>query len=297
MSNNNIRTFLKNTLCRISPELYSKYLFRRILGKGLDLKNPQGMNEKLMWLKLKRYGKDPLVSKCADKYAVREYVEACGCGDILNELYGVWEKAEDIEWSKLPGSFVIKCNHGCGYNIICPDKASIDTNEISVQLSRWLEEEYWLKLGEIHYRSIPKRIICEKFLGEKLVDYKVYCFNGKPEYILVCVGRERGLPCHTREKDVQFYFFDSEWNLCRITRDGLCAPDGFTIPKPSGFDNILSVSKVLSEPFPFVRVDLYDVEGQIVFGELTFTPSAAMDIDRLDETDKMFGAKVNTEKY
>lgn len=283
---------MKGSLCRISPTLYSKYLFRRILGKRLDLKNPRGMNEKLMWLKLYRYADDPLVAQCADKYAVRQYVEACGCGDTLNEIYGAWEKAEDIPWDELPDAFVLKCNHGCGYNLICPDKAACDRGRISRMLENWIREDYWLSLGELHYRHIPKRIICEKFLGEKLIDYKIYCFHGAPKFVMVCIGRDSGLPSHSGCEEPRFYFFNEHWELCRLTRDGRKAPEGFTVPKPQNLDSMLSVAAKLSEPFPFVRVDLYDIAGQIVFGELTFTPSGALDADRLSETEKLFGSMI-----
>ena len=289
----NIKKCLKDLLCMLSPELYSRYLFKRILGQKLALDKPTGMNEKLMWLKLNDYGKNPLVSLCADKYRVREYVESCGYEVILNELYGVWDKAEDIDWDKLPDAFVMKCNHGCGYNLIYPQKSRIDTAAAVRQLNAWLREKYWLSLGEIQYRNIEPKIICEKYLGDALVDYKIYCFNGKPEFIMVCVGREAGQPSHTQGiEEPMFYFFSTDWQLRRLTKDGQMAPEGFTVPKPEKLDYMLEIAEKLSGPFPFVRVDLYDIEGKTVFGELTFTPSAALDEDRLPETDKLFGSMI-----
>ena len=119
-------------LAPISPVLCSRWRFHRTFGRPLDLRTPRTLNEKLMWLKLRRYGSDPLVTRCADKYAVRDYVESCGCGDILNELYGAWDRPRDIPWDALPRAFVLKCNHGCGYNILCPDKSTLD-REAAVQ--------------------------------------------------------------------------------------------------------------------------------------------------------------------
>ena len=116
-----VKKYIKRVLCRISPELVSKYLFRTMLGQKLNLSDPKGLNAKITWLKLNTYRNNPLVSRCSDKYAVREYVSECGYPDILNNLYGVWETVEDIEWDQLPTSFVLKCNHGCGYNFLCPN--------------------------------------------------------------------------------------------------------------------------------------------------------------------------------
>jgi len=278
---------LKHSLCRISPRLYSQYLYRRITGKRLDLKQPEGMNQKLMWLKLNRYGDNPLVARCADKYAVRDYVRECGLDSILIELYGVWERAEDIPWEALPDKFVLKCNHGCGYNLFCADKQSFDTRAAAAQLTEWLQRDYWLEWGETQYRTIPRRIVCERMMGDGIhlpYDYKIYCFHGKPRYIMVCEERERGKP--------RFYFVDTEWNFCPITHDGLEAPEGFTVQKPGTLEQMLAAAEKLSAPFEFVRVDLYEYGEKVLFGELTFTPSACLDMNRLPETEKLFGEMI-----
>ena len=271
------------TLSPISPEFTSKLMYRRRFKRPLDLNDPKTLNEKIMWLKLNTYRNSELVTKCADKLRVREYVQEKGCGDILNELYGSWTSPDQIPWDELPESFVLKCNHGCGYNLFVSDKSQVDRKSVEKQLSVWLREDYWRNCAELQYRDIPKRIICEKYIrtDSTLYDYKIYCFNGEPKYILVCIGRERGTP--------GFYFFDSDWNFCRITRDGKRAPADFTVTKPDNLAEMLECARRLSNPFPFVRVDLYDADGRIIFGELTFTPSAALDTARLPETDVMFG--------
>lgn len=130
----------------------------------------------------------------------------------------------------------------------------------------------------------PQKIVCERFLGhgDDLPDYKIYCFHGQPRYILVCEGRSHGKP--------KFYFFDPDWHFLPITRDGQAAPPDFTLPRPAGLAHMLSAAARLSQPFSFVRVDLYDVEGRVYFGELTFTPGAALDAARLPETDRLFGS-------
>lgn len=267
----------------ISPTLATKIKFYYNFHRALDLNNPQTLDEKIQWLKLNTYRDNKLVMQCADKYQVRAYVEECGCGEILNELLFAWDKPEEIVWDELPQSFVIKCNHGCGYNLLCFDKSALDIQDAKRCLDEWYSEDYWKISAEIQYREIPKKLICEKYIGDgsTLYDYKIYCFNGVAKYVMVCIGREHGTP--------KFYFFDRDWNFCPITKDGLEAEDGFSIEKPGNFDEMIRYADILCAPFPFVRVDLYDVEGKIYFGELTFTPASGFDTNRLPETDKMFG--------
>lgn len=272
-------------LSPISPVLTSRLLYWRKFKRPLDLRSPQTLNEKLMWLKLYVYGQSPLIRQCADKLRVREYVCAAGWGNALNELYGVWDSAAAVPWEQLPDSFVLKCTHGCGYNIICPDKRALDIAQSRERLERWMRTDFWRFYAEPQYRSIPKRIVCERYLGERGFlpkDYKVYCFHGVPRYILVCEGRSAGKP--------RFYFFDTDWHFCPITRDGLSAPAGFTLARPGRLPEMLACAAKLSAPFPFVRADFYDAGGKLVFGELTFTPSGALDTGRMPETDRMFGS-------
>lgn len=265
-----------------SPVYATKLLYFIHFHKWLDLNNPQTLNEKILWLKLNTYNNNPLVTKCADKYRVREYVAEKGCPEILNELYGVWNHAEEIEWTKLPDSFAMKCNHGCGYNIICSDKQKLNEAKTKIQLNKWLSEDFWKRNAEVNYRQIEKKIICEKYIqgkhDERLNDYKVYCFHGKALFILFCIDKER-----------KFYFFDREWNFLRINPDGLSAPKSFHVEKPACIEKLLEYAERLSEPFPFVRVDFYVEQEKIIFGEMTFTPAAGLDTARLKETDMFFG--------
>lgn len=272
------------TLSPISPSQTSRLLYWRKFKRPLDLKAPKTLNEKIMWLKLNTYSCDPLVSQCADKWRVRDYVESVGWGKALNQIYGVWDSAAQIPWDTLPNSFVLKCNHGCGYNILCPQKEILDINNTTQRINKWMHTDFWRYYAELQYQDIPKRILCEKYLGDgkRLPrDYKVYCFHGRPLYILVCDGREL--------QRTRFYFFDSDWNFCPITQDGLTVPTDFSMRKPMCFHEMLACAARLSKPFPFVRADFYEVEGRLVFGELTFTPSGALDTRRLPETDIMFG--------
>ena len=271
-------------LSPLSCRAASKYIYWRAFHKKLNLKKPNTFNEKLMWLKLNVYTNNTLVTQCIDKYAVRQYVQQQGCGELLVPLLGVWECPEDIPFANLPESFVLKCNHGCGYNIICPDKNKLDENKARALLKKWLKENFWLRFAESNYKQIPKKIICETYIGgddqSAPIDYKFYCFHGKAAYVMVCRERENGVP--------KFYFFNRNWTLERINPDGIAAPEGFTLPRPKTLDEMFAYADKLSEPFPFVRVDLYSLGMQIRFGELTFTPSAALDTARLSQADRMF---------
>lgn len=267
-----------------SPTLATRVLYFKHFRKWLNLSKPRTLNEKILWLKLNTYTENPLVTECADKYRVRDYILSKGCPEILNELYFVWKSPEDICWELLPDKFVLKCNHGCGYNIICKDKSKLNKDEILIQLKKWQHEDFWKKKAEINYRRIEKRIICEKYLeGEnryRLNDYKVYCFNGKALFILLCID------------DIEkrkFYFFDEKWNFLRINRDGLAAPETFYVKKPECLEKLLFYAERLASPFPFVRVDFYIEDERIIFGEMTFTPAAGLDVNRLAETDIFFG--------
>lgn len=270
-------------LAPVCPELCSRFLFKRTFSRPLDLDHPRTLNEKIMWLKLNTYRNNPLVTQCADKYGVRAYVKSAGFEHTLNQLYGVWDRAEDIDFDPLPSCFALKCTHASGFNWLCPDKALLDMDACKAQLKKWLAHDFWRDYSELQYKDIPKRIICERFLrnGGEVTDYKFYCFHGEPMYVLVCSGRA--------QERTKFYFFDPDWNFCPITKDGRREGAGFTLPKPKCFDEMLACAKKLSEPFPFVRVDLYEDKEQTVFGELTFTPSAGLDAGRLQETDIFFG--------
>lgn len=282
-----------SALTLISPQLNTKFLYWRRFGKKLDLNNPETSNEKVLWLKFNTYYKNPLVVQCADKYAVREYVKGCGCGEILNELYGVYDRVKDIDFDVFPDKFVLKLNYGCGMNLICTDKKELHMPTVKRQLRRWMCSVQHLRNSEMHYADIPKKIICEKFLdthnNAAPDDYKIYCCNGKPCYVMVCVGRDKGRP--------KFYYFDCEGNMQReMTKDGLDAPQDFQYTIPDGWDDMIRYATVLSAPFPFVRSDFYLVDGKVIFGELTFTPASGLDTTKLKYTDKLLGDLIDLQK-
>lgn len=275
-------------LTDISPKLNTKYVYRRTFGKPIDLQNPTTLDEKIQWLKLNTYYNNQLVTDCADKYKVREYVEKCGCGEILNQLYGVYDSPEEINWDELPDMFVIKWNFGCGQNFICKDKSQYNEHEIKKMLWKWRKAHrtFYRNMSEMQYKTIEPKLICEKLIetetGELPKDYKLYCFNGVPDCALVCADR-------ISAGHASYYFFDKDWNLKRYNKMGLEAPENFSLHRPENYEKLFEYAAVLSKPFPFVRADFYLEKGKITFGELTFTPSGGFDKGRLPSTQLLFG--------
>lgn len=281
------------TLSAILPELASKLVYRYAKGEALNLDDPKTLDAKLQWLKLNTYRDNELITQCADKLEVRKYVEKCGLGHILNELIAVYYSVDDIDFDALPNRFAAKCNHGCGYNIICEDKSKLNKEAFIAQLDEWMREDYWKKRAEINYKHIKKAIIIEKFLesdkGGELEDYKIYCFNGEPMYMMLCENR-------ASQERPNFYFVDRDWKLARLNKDSIAAPEGFTPHKPPCAEKLWEYAKILAAPFEFVRADFYVSNGEPVFGELTFTPCSAADANRLKETDLYFGSLLKLNK-
>ena len=277
----------------ISPTLNTKILYRRRLKERINLKNPKKFNEKIQWLKLNVYPKNEIYARCADKYLVREYIKECGCEEILNKLYGVYDSTKQIEWNKLPNQFVLKWNFGCGLNIICSDKTKLDEKDVKQKLKRWKHSKFYLKTSEMHYSKIKRKIVCEEYLsndnGTGLDDYKIYCFNGRADSIMVCVGRSEGKP--------KFYYFDREWNWLKdYSYDGINSKSEINIEKPKCFDDMIKYAEILSKPFPFVRVDLYVANNKVYFGELTFTPAAGLDAEKTLIADESQASKIKIKK-
>lgn len=264
---------MKKLLSRISPLLTTHVLYLIRFKKILNIVNPKTFNEKILYLKFNDYKNNALISKCADKYRVREYIIEKGCPDILNELIFVCNTPEEIPIEKLPqNGFVIKCNHGAGYNLIVLNKSDFNVSQSLRTIQNWLDDEYWQSMAEIHYKGIEKKIIGEKLLINKdrelPEDYKVYCFNGEPKFVMICSERDTGKP--------KYYFVDKEFNILPFGYAYQFNPKPH-INKPDGFDELFYYSKKLCGNFPFVRVDFYLVDGKVYFGELTFTPAAGLD--------------------
>lgn len=267
-------------LVEVSPILASRILYYRAFRKRLHLQKPVTFNEKLMWLKL--YEEDALKTKCADKYGVRDYVHARGLSEHLIKTYGVYDYVEDIDFEQLPERFVLKCTHGSSFNIVCANKYFLDKAHTVAQLQKWLQTDYSLYCAEPHYAKIKPRIVVEEFIGERggrlPTDYKIHCFHGEPQIIQVVVDRDT-----PRKKNM---LFSKEWVMLPYKKDTLLQD---VCERPRELARMLEIARKLSEEFTYVRVDLYAVEGQVYFGELTFTPAACVDANLLEGADVQIG--------
>ena len=260
-------------LTRISPELNTRIRFRELNGYTPNLKKPVSFPEKLSWLKLYYYADNPLVQQCADKLAVRDYVTTCGYGELLNELYAVFDRVDDVDWDQLPVKYVFKWNSGCGLNIIQDGKHPIEHRKDAriKLLRRWRKVKYWRYYAELHYRKIVPKLLCERFLdsntNEGLIDYKLYTFSGKVRAILVIARSGGETQCAV--------FMTPEWEYLSDIPNKY--NKSFLPPRPSSLEIMIEAAEKLASPFPFVRVDFYECEDKPVFGEMTFTPAAGID--------------------
>lgn len=240
--------------------------YRILVHDKLNLKEPRTLNEKLQWLKLYYFPNNALAVKCTDKYQVREYIKSKGYADYLTGLIGAWERVEDIEWDKLPNRFVLKCTHGCAYNILCKDKRLFDYNGAKKKLKKWLREDFAAFNVEPHYGKInPRRIIAEEYLGDTIIDYKFFCFNGKPQFFYVSSDL-------IHDRQAKMGFFEMDGTKIPLIRNDY--EDIGQIEMPKCLPQMIEAAEKLSEDFPFVRVDFFLIEDTFKFAELTFTPAS-----------------------
>lgn len=253
----------------LKKELYKQELqtwYQRVTGKYLNLDNPCTFNEKIQWLKL--YDSTPIKTRLADKYLVRDWVKEKIGEQYLIPLLGVYDKFEEIDFEKLPNQFVIKCNHGCAYNIIVRDKTKLDLAEVKEKLNKWMSENFAFKAGyELHYRDIKPKIIIEKYMENKgsqnLYDYKFWCFNSEVKYMQFRDDFSANL---------KMVFYDLNWKKQPFYYDHPLYDK--ELEKPDNFQDMINIAKKLCQGFAFVCVDMYRLnDGTIYFGEMTFTRS------------------------
>ena len=266
-----IKAIIKKILYLISPKLQLSIMYRQSFGKNLDWNNPRDLNEKINWLKI--YSDTSLWTRLADKYAVREFVEERGFADNLVKLYGKWDDANDVNWDILPDQFVLKVNNGSGDILVCKDKSKLDKKEVIFRYNELLKKRFSNYNAEPHYAPMKPCIIAEELLDaarqpiatDTLIDYKIWCFNGKAYYIWACYNRHKG--------SVEVATYDLNW----IRRDEKSI---FTkhykraekdLPRPQSLPKMIEMAEKLSVGIPQVRVDLYEVANKPYFGEMTFT--------------------------
>ena len=253
-------------------------------GRRLRLDNPQTFSEKLQWLKL--YNRRPEYTTMVDKYSVKKYV-----ADIIGEehvipTYGVWERAEDIEWDKLPNQFVLKTTHDSGGIVICRDKGKLDKGAAIKKLNKGLETDFYAINREWPYKNVPRRIIAEKYMESRhdthdLPDYKFFCFDGEVKALFVATERQNP------NEDVKFDFFDADYNPLPFRQGHQHAK---VMPvKPRKYEQMKKIATELSKGLPHVRVDLYEVGDQVYFGELTLFHFSGFTPFTPEEWDKRFG--------
>lgn len=281
----------RNVVKTLSKTLYVKYQYKYITHHKLNLNNPIRYTEKLQYLRLKVYPYDDLVSQCAGRAGVREYINKKGFAHTLIPIFGVYDKYEDIDFDKLPEQFVMKCTHACAFNYICYDKSKINHQELKQKFDKWLKTNYGKKTVELHYSKIKPQIIIEKLLlenGKLPVEYKIHVFNGKAKSMYVVTSR--GIDIRYNNYYIDWAPFDgSQFNGWKKT--------DYPLNKPEHFDYMVKMSEILAKPFPFVRVDLYNINGKIYFSEMTFTPAKGTLILDDDQADFEMGEWLDIKKY
>ena len=275
------------------PILLARIRYYARFKKPLHLKNPQTLNEKILFLSLKT--DTTLWTRCADKYEVRDYVKECGLEDILIPLVGVWEHATDIDFNKLPDEFVLKATHGSGDIKVVTDKTKLDIPKIVDEFEDDLKHQYGALESGHHYMRIHPRMIAEELIhndqetakiSSSIIDYKIWCFNGKVHWLWACANRDE----HTTE----VMTYDTDWNA--HPEYSIFENDyrhGEILPKPKNLERMIEVAEKLAKPFPCVRVDLYNIDGKIYFGELTFTSYGGLQDFYTDEFQKLAGSKID----
>ena len=264
----------KNFFKWIPDEKYIKIKYKLEMNQKFNLKEPRTFNEKLQWLKL--YERKPEYTKMVDKYEAKKYV-----ANIIGKKYiiptlGVWDKFEDIDFTKLPNQFVLKPTHASGNVFICKNKDEIDYKKLKKTVQKWLKRNYYLVHREWPYKNVKPRIIAEEYMEDQigeLIDYKVYAFNGQCDYVMVCFDRIKG--------ETKFIYYDRNWNIKKeFSKDGIKYGDTIKIEKPKNLGKMFEFAEILSKNIPFVRVDFYESNGNLYLGELTFYPSAGFDNTR-----------------
>ena len=274
------------------PKTFVRIRYFARFHKFLSLDNPKTLNEKILYLALCTDTSE--WTRCADKFKVREYIKSKGFKDNLVKLYGKWDSVDGCDFTELPNSFVLKCNHGSGDVVIVHDKRCIDERIIKDKFRKALSKPNGALEGGLHYMRIKPCLIAEELLdtnkqdinSSSLIDYKVWCFNGKPRYIWTCSNRN--------EKEIYNCLFDTQWNDCSnyLIYNNRYRKPSQLLPKPLELDRMLEIAGNLAAPFHILRCDFYIVENKIYFGEMTFTSNGGMMFNYNKEFQLMCGKEI-----
>lgn len=272
------------TITHILPDkLYLKLKYYQRMGKKLNLDNPKTFNEKLQWLKL--YDRNPLYTKLVDKYEVRRYIANSIGEEYLIPLLGVWDNFDEIDFDILPNQFVLKCTHDSGGLIICKDKTKLDISLVKNKINRCLSYNYYWHGREWPYKNVKPQIIAEQYMVDyssyELKDYKYFCFDGVPRAMFIATDRSRP------NVETKFDFYDMNFNHMPFTNGH---PNSeVEIKCPDGFEKMKKLAAILSKGIPQVRVDFYNINGRIYFGELTLSHWSGFTPFSPEEWDLKFG--------
>lgn len=283
---------IKNLL---PDKLYLQMKYRRDYGYCINWKNPRSFTEKMQWLKV--YYRKPIMTKLVDKYEVKCYVEKMIGKEYIIPTLGVYNSFDEIDFSSLPESFVLKCTHDSGGLILCKDKDCLDTNSARIKIESSLKKNFYYLMREWPYKYVKPRIIAESYMTDDihydLIDYKFYCFNGEPRYCQLITDRS---------SHESIDFFDKEWvhqdfiglnPVCKNNPVYKNNPICKTMPKPANYETMIDLARILASDFPFVRVDFYNINGHIYFGEMTFFPAGGFGFFTPEEWNYKLGEMIS----
>ena len=280
---------MKEILKRLIPDkLYLRYKYKKYIGKKLNLKNPQTFNEKLQWLKL--YDRRDIYTTMVDKYTVKNYVANIIGKEYIIPTLGIYNNFDEIDFDKLPNQFVIKCTHDSGGLVICKDKKNFNIQNARKIINRSLKKNYFYNGREWPYKNVKPRVLIEKYMEDtytkELRDYKFFCFNGIAKLMFVATDRS----IHK----TKFDFYDLKFNKLPIKQH--YPNNDKKIEKPVNFDKMIILAEKLSKNIPHVRVDFYEINDKIFFGELTFYHFSGFVLFEPDEWDKKIGDMLDLSK-
>ena len=273
----------------LPDELYLKIKFKKRMGYKLDLVNPTTFSEKLQWLKI--HHRKPIYTTLVDKYAFKTYFGRIICEEHIIPTYGVWDDFSEINFDMLPDQFVLKCTHDSGGLVVCRDKSKLDIAFAKRKIDKSMQTNYYWHGREWAYKNVHRRIIAEKFMqdasSKELKDYKFYCFNGEPLFLYLSEGLEN-------HETARMSYVTLDWEKANFARVDYKPFDELP-PKPKHFSEMIQIARELSKECVFVRVDLYEINGNIYFGELTLFPGIGMNKFEPPEWDKKLGEKLSLE--
>ena len=284
-----LNSMRKSFSCFLPDKIYLNIMFHHIFGYWINWKEPQTFNEKLQWLKL--YDRRPEYTTMVDKIEVKKYVESIIGKEYIIPSLGIYNNVSEIDFNSLPNQFVIKCNHNSGGIIICTDKNSFDKTNAIKKLSKAIKKDYFYLTREYPYKNVKRRFIAEKYMEDdsgELKDYKIFCFDGQPKMCFVASDR------HKKGEETKFDFYDLDWKRIQVLNGHPCSDKD--IPKPENFELMLELASKLSKGIPHVRVDFYNINGRIYFGELTFYHWSGFVPFKPDKWDFVFGQYLNLPK-